>query len=675
MTSWLEAVPALLVALVVLAVPGTLIVLLLRLRGLLAVAAIPAVSISIIAVSAIVGPWLGLRWGWWLPALGTAVVAGAVLVIRKLVPQLRRAAQRGSSATGRLGVERRVLGWGLTGAALAAVVIMGRLVVAVKNPEQISQNYDTVFHLNAVRSILDTGNGSSFAISWFMRTNNDPVFYPAAWHDLVSLLISLTGASIPAATNVMWVAVAAFVWPVGCVVLTRTLVGPNVPIVAAAGVLSASFASFPFLLLFYGTAYPNTVANSLVPLGIALVVMMLKAGPQPLAGPTVASMLLVLVLPGILLAQPNGVFSIAFILTPLLAMVVWAWLRRGFLHHSVRGLVRAAVLLVAAAVIAVALFSVPSFRRLFAFANAQQVPFLDAIWRGIWNMPLPTDAPAILVTGLVVFGLVVAWRRHRLGWLFFSVLLALVAYAFAVGSNWGIGNLLIAPWWGNPERIAAILPLASIPLAAIGLGTLAGMLARPLGTPARWLVPTATLVVGVLMITVSPPLRQIEAAITDVFRVPAVPNPLKQLDADELEMLGRLDDLVPADQMMANNPWNGSALAMALADRRVLVPYMSIFTLDDDQQILSTSLDQIADSVPVCDAARNKNLRFLLDFGTDFIAAQQYGRVQYPGIDAAATSGAFRLVSEVGHARLYELTRCASGLPGEPRSLAPVPAG
>ena len=84
------------------------------------------------------------------------------------------------------------------------------------NRSRCSQTFDSVFHLNALRYVLETGNASSMTITGMTNGDNPPYFYPAAWHGLASLLIQITGLQLPAAVNVLNLCVAMTVWTLGC---------------------------------------------------------------------------------------------------------------------------------------------------------------------------------------------------------------------------------------------------------------------------------------------------------------------------------------------------------------------------------------------------------------------------------------------------------------------------
>lgn len=47
-------------------------------------------------------------------------------------------------------------------------------------------------------------------------------FYPTAWHDIVSLALTVTGGQdVVAATNAMILVSGAIIWPAGCLLLTH----------------------------------------------------------------------------------------------------------------------------------------------------------------------------------------------------------------------------------------------------------------------------------------------------------------------------------------------------------------------------------------------------------------------------------------------------------------------
>lgn len=639
------------VALLILVLPGAAVTAVLRLRGLVAVALTPVLSVSIIAVSAIVGPFLGMTWGWEVPALGTVVVVLALLLVTRPYRD-KGHVHRGT------GDDRRALVWGLVGAGVAAVFITSRVLIAASSLESFTQNYDTVFHLNAVHYALENGDASSMTIADFTQPGSDGAApYPGAWHAVVTLVVMLSGAGIPLATNVVWLAAAGLVWPTATLFLTRILVGPRPVVLAAAGVLTSAFAAFPYLLLYYGSLYPNTLAYAFLPTGVALTMVVLREARSPLVERGTAILLSVLYLPAQILSQPNGLFSVVFLLTPLLVLLLMSWIRSGFRSGRVGGGLRIGLTLLLVISVLTALLTNSRFRSLFFWAHPKSMPFGEALWRAATQFPLPTWVPAPVLTALVLYGLYLLARYDRRHWMIVGFLLTTLVYGLAVGSQNEVGNALIVPWYGNPDRLAALMPIFGVPLAAVGVEKIISVVQhrsrRDVPGPVLALAATALVAIA------SPTLWQMNFSLAERFEVPTTPDSSKQLDADELALLRQLEDLVPEDTVLANNPWNGSALAVALTDRDVLFPYMSLGDLGEDRELLRSSLDEIARNQEVCAAAERLGVRYLLDFGTDLTEQSEIaGTRTYPGIDRASRSDAFETVARTGNARLLELPPC-----------------
>jgi hypothetical protein len=109
--------------------------------------------------------------------------------------------------------------------------------------------------------------------------------------------------------------------------------------------------------------------------------------------------------------------------------------------------------------------------------------------------------------------------------------------------------------------------------------------------------------------------------------------------------------------MVANNPWDGSALLWALADRRVLFPHLGINTTDDQNYLAQHLVDASTDP-EVCAAANRLHVGFMVIGDAKFWPWDLRNR-DYPGIVDPGTHKGFQLVASSGdHLRLYQLTAC-----------------
>ena len=159
----------------------------------------PALSVSLVAVAALAAPFVGIRWSILPVLILTAVAAVAAYFWSKHV---------GKPALLRQSSNARQLVAVIVSIVVPALLIAFVLVRSMHDPEFFSQRYDNFFHLNAVQYVLDTGNASPLWLGSMTSPAGVP-FYPSGWHAMVSIIVALSGASVPLASNAMIIVVAA----------------------------------------------------------------------------------------------------------------------------------------------------------------------------------------------------------------------------------------------------------------------------------------------------------------------------------------------------------------------------------------------------------------------------------------------------------------------------------
>lgn len=652
--AWLDAAPLLLAAVVLLLFPGALVSAAAGLRGLAAVATAPAITVTIVAASAVVVPWLSLPWSPAAVFVGSLLAAAVVLGIRVL-------AQGKSAVRGITAGWRPRPSWRLTVPAylLGAAAVVIQLGLAFGQPANISQTFDNVFHLNSVRYILDTGNASSLTMSAMTSGDNPPYFYPAAWHDLAALLVMVTGAPLALAVNMLNIAIAALAWPLGCMLLTRVFAGAHPLAVAAAGVLSAFFSGFPLLLLDFGVLYPNFLAISLLPASLGVMAWLFRRAEEYEVHVTSRFLVPCLMLPGLALAHPNGLMSLLAVTIPLVlqSYLVRYWPSKDFRR---RGWIVASLgLLLALATVAV-LWKVIRPPEDAAFWPPIQSPVraaLQILSNSAMGKPL-----ALTVSVLMLIGLAVSMRRLSRAWLIGGF--AIFAFLFMVVSAAPFSrlrSLLTGVWYNDSYRIAALLPLVAVPFAAVGLAALVALLRRRFRAASthssrqKLVLGSLLALVGIASVAgLVPPVAGAVASARANYDENAA-SPL--LSTDEHRLISQLDAVVPADAVIAVNPWTGGALAYALAKRETTAKHILTATTGNED-LLNQHLRDAPGHPDVCAAASAENVRFVLDFGDKEVHGNRHS---FPGLENLAASPSFRLVLQEGQAHLYELTACPAG--------------
>ncbi|UEL27363.1 DUF6541 family protein [Pseudarthrobacter sp. L1SW] len=658
--SWFSVIPMAAVCIALLFLPGTLIVLALGLRNPAFVAVAPLLTVSIVAVSAIVAPYAGVSWSL-LPVLVATLSIAAVLFAARKILKLRQPSVPWRAVAGTSGQMPVLAGAGFV---IGAASIALQLRAAFGRPENISQTFDNVFHLNAIRYVLETGNASSLTITGMTNGDNPPYFYPAAWHGLASLLVQISGLPLPVAVNVLNLCVAATVWTLGCMFLVRSIVGSNPYAIGAAGVLAAGFGSFPILLLDFGVLYPNFLSVSMLPGTLACVSLFFGMSTFAQVGPLARFTLAPVLALGVAIAHPNGVVSLAAMSVPVLiaAFTAFAVRRRRAGKPAAASFVAGAGLLIVLAVVAV-LWKYVRPPAAAATWLPVQTPG-QAVGEVLTNSAMQRP-PAWAVSILVIVGLVYVLKRPLSIWISASFLIIATLFVMvSAGPAGRIRDLLTGVWYNDSYRLAALLPVAAVALAAIGaawtIETLQdrirrvpdrGALTSKLGKPMVLYSVGPLVILAVLGLLQAPPMiTPVRSAQANYSTSPESPL----VSSDEMALIKDLDQYVPAEATIAVNPWTGGAMAFAMADRNTTSKH-TLTTYTKAAELLNDKFREAASDPAVCPAARANNVRYVLDFGTREVHGGNHG---FQGLQIPDSTPGFALLAQRGEAKLFEVTAC-----------------
>ncbi|WP_334146998.1 DUF6541 family protein [Microbacterium sp.] len=644
--SWVTIVPAVLVTGAVLFGPGIIVGALLRLRGLRLVALAPALSVSLIAVAALAAPIVGIRWGLLPVAILTVIAAVAAFFWSKYAGRPASPASR-STAHQRIAIAIALV--------VPAVIIAFVLVRSMHAPDYFSQRYDNFFHLNAIQYVLDTGNASPLWLGSMTSPAGVP-FYPSGWHAVVAIIVALSGSGVAVAANAMIIVVAAVVWPLGAIFLVRELLGRSQIVTVIAGVLSAAFPAFPFLLLHYGVLYPLFLGLALAPAAIAVAWRLLR--PGAVSRRQDWALLLILVIPGLGVAHPGALMAVVALTVPFVVARIIVEIRRGG-----RARLIGVALLVAYAGAGVVLLQVvrpPASQIYWPIINTVPGAIGEVVSASVYGYPSSLGITALMLIGaysVIRRGSYVRWSILSMAVISAALYIIVAASPYEVLRFW-----FTAPWYNNPPRVAAFWAIGVLPLAALGGAVLVSwaLRQRPLAVirrislrvPASLLAVIVVLLVGV---TQNAAIRQAAADIEFTYELrPGGPI----VSPDELDLMEDLADVVPKDAVIAGDPWTGASFAYGVSGRRVLMPHL-LMDLTDDAETINTRLATEGDSAAVCDALDDTGVRYVLDFSADGDFQENDG--DYSGFDHLERSPYVELVEQRGDAKLYKIISCGLG--------------
>ncbi|ORB51147.1 hypothetical protein BST43_20980 [Mycobacteroides saopaulense] len=215
------------------------------------------VGLCIVAFGSIGIPWNSLSAGF--------ALLGAIVLARLLCHRLRTKEHAEQSAS-----QNRAALLAVTfGIAVGSALIFYAFLRGLTNWQSIPSTWDSMWHGNTIRYILDTGQASSTRMGDLRNVETHAtLYYPSAFHGLAAVLCQLTGAA-PTTSYTLYSVAGSLLFPLGAAALTwqmlrgRSSLTFQAGAAATAAALSASFSALPYVE-FHVSAIPNLVSFALV---------------------------------------------------------------------------------------------------------------------------------------------------------------------------------------------------------------------------------------------------------------------------------------------------------------------------------------------------------------------------------------------------------------------------
>ncbi|MDT5327219.1 MAG: D-galactosaminyltransferase, partial [Mycobacterium sp.] len=265
-----------LVALLLLVVPGAIVGRTAQLTWPVAVAVGPALTYGVVALAILPMGAVGVPWNAWTALLALLLVVGVVAGLHVALTRWRdRDAETRSMSVGPALVVA-------VGVVLGAVLIGFAAIRGMPHWQSIPSNWDSVWHANTIRFILETGQASPTHMGELRNVEtHDALYYPSTFHALGAIFSQLTGAAPTSAYTISSLTASIWLFPVSAATLTwqllrgRTSQWWTAGSAAAAAALSASFTAVPYVE-FDTASMPNLVAYGLAVPTFALIVSTLR---------------------------------------------------------------------------------------------------------------------------------------------------------------------------------------------------------------------------------------------------------------------------------------------------------------------------------------------------------------------------------------------------------------
>ena len=566
------------------------------------------------------------------------------------------------------------------------------------------QGWDIVHHLDVTQAMIESQKYSSIHYDFYSTVEASITpwepgtsgFYPSGWNIIVALTTQLVSTTVPIAGNALNFVSAAIVFPLSiCSLIAKVLPKHRIALISGAFVCLAFFV-FPWSLLIYGPIFPNTVAFCVMP-SIWWIFMQMTRSKTPKHDLIWLIVIFVLGLITLFILHPSTIFSSIVVLLPWSFARIGESKRRVFLFgKQIKPVTLAYAFFIFALVIWSVFYYVLIVRGVAlnfwwsAYSSLQDAILhalgMDFIGQSYAGGELVSPQPILSICVLV--GTVWTFKHKQARWMVSAFMYLSILCIFIITFDVPLKGYLSGFWYTDPFRIAASCVIMAIPLAALGLATLAE---AALETFASWREKTSqaqTKAQTCVFCTVwAKPLiaGAVIACVVVLNYVVPMPNlksekpipaatAFKQasekaygdhyiLTSEELEFLRRVELTVPAGAVIANLPHDGSLWAYGTNDLHVLWRFPNGYDASERpaSAILRKRLNRIASDPEVLQTAHDLNVQYVLilnnvvDYSNAVTSTYKPGT--FRGITQITdTTPGFEVVLEEGSMRLYKIT-------------------
>lgn len=566
------------------------------------------------------------------------------------------------------------------------------------------QGWDIVHHLDVTQAMIESQKYSSIHYDFYSTVEASITpwepgtsgFYPSGWNIIVALTTQLVSTTVPIAGNALNFVSAAIVFPLSiCSLIAKVLPKHRIALISGAFICLAFFV-FPWSLLIYGPIFPNTVAFCVMP-SIWWVFMQMTRSKTSKHDLIWLIVIFILGCITLFILHPSTIFSSIVVLLP------WSFARIGeskrrvvLFGKQIKPVTLAYAFFIFALVIWSVFYYVLIVRGVAlnfwwsAYSSLQDAILhalgMDFIGQSYAGGELVSPQPILSICVLV--GAVWTFKHKQARWMVSAFMYLSILCIFIITFDVPLKGYLSGFWYTDPFRIAASCVIMAIPLAALGLATLAEAVletfaswrekASQAQTKAQtcvfcniWAKPliAGAVIVCVVVLNYVVPMPNLKSEKP----IPAA-TAFKQasekaygdhyiLTSEELEFLRRVELTVPAGAVIANLPQDGSLWAYGTNDLHVLWRFPNGYDASERpaSAILRKRLNRIASDPEVLQTVRDLNVQYVLilnnvvDYSNAVTSTYKPGT--FRGITQITdTTPGFEVVLEEGSMRLYKIT-------------------
>ncbi|MEP7369267.1 MAG: DUF6541 family protein, partial [Dermatophilaceae bacterium] len=433
---------------------------------------------------------------------------------------------------------------------------------------------------------------------------------------------------------------------------------------------------FPYIMLSYGVLWPNVLSLAAMPAEIALTLMVIHLMPRsPQAqedigtagltadgatldeieeaavrqgaalGPGLSWWTVLFVgflgVVGMFFAHPGAVFALG----------IWAVI--GAALHSVRLVVRSRAAGPRQLRRALLWLLLGWLVALGLWASMNLVPALNSVrdfnWHNLMTMNQALGQALTLSTIITkaswVLGAATLWGCYRLlkvprlRWLLVSHVFLVFLYMLCAGSSTWLARELTGFWYNDAQRVAALIPITAVPLAAIGITSAADALGRAVGRVSadvfgRVLAPRRALGIAaaamLVVFSVIPGQGLGEGAQVLHNRYQNVNFAHLMVTADEQVLYERLATQLRPGETVLGSPFSGAQFSPIWSGHGVVIPHTSS-NPTPDVALVSKQFKSFTTDPAVCAALKRLKVGVVVE-DRDLFFVDDIRQADYSGL-------------------------------------------
>lgn len=492
---WRQFALAVVVVLVLCYVPGYLFSRALGTKRMTSLVVAPLISVCLIGFSGIAIYPLGLRGV--TPLLGGVglfilIAAGLAYLIQKIRPTQE------NQSHANLGEKDSLNGvFLLVTAAISTAIFFVIFHKAIRNPSWFLQSADNYAHLAYITRSVQSGIYSMLHAAFYTGARPefqtpffDEGFYPTLFHSFAAVTAAITGLNEALTENVVWFVFVAVIYPVGVCALLQTIGKKNlVASVLTSFVVFAQLA-FPLRMVTVHAVFPNVAGFCLVPTVVAVFILSFneKTSCKEVCTSThsvqkfsVNVHTLCLCFMGIIalaLVHPSAdflwaIFVLPFVLCNLLPSFV-QYLSKKFELTKPKRIILLICLECVILGSAIGMWNI-------VLNSSFMAPTVNFLWEiyvdpiksiiTVLNFGLLMNMPQILFAVAFWIGFISCILNKNYRWLILAFLMTAVIYVASLSEILPIKRFFSGFWYTDPERTAAMVAIAAVPVVIIGMET------------------------------------------------------------------------------------------------------------------------------------------------------------------------------------------------------------